>query len=481
MLTVIVTLAVPALLIPLLPTLKVGRRRFPEVVTVAALFAAMLQLPYILVAASYSAQPAGFWYYPANLIRFDGISFIFSLTVMLVSMMVAISSSTMLEGDGNKPVYYSLLLFSTVGMVLVSSTADLLFLLISWELMTVPGFLMVALKKKDPKANEAAVKFFLAAALSSALMLYGISLAYGVTGSTNLYALRDRLASLSGEGSSIVLLSTALLLSGFAVKMAIAPFHFWLPDTLTGALPPVSALLAAGSKKAGFAAALRVTVLVVLVGRFASISPTWQLSLGLMAALTMTWGNLAALTQKSLSRLLAYSSIAQAGYMMMGLAVQGTAGAFFGLMGLLLHVLFHAVMKGSAFISLRNVGGTLDEAAGLFKKSPIMALSFVIALFSLAGLPPLNGFWSKLFLFMGAVQGGMAWLAAVGLANSALALGYYGYVAKRMFFDEPLGEGKLLQPDVLAVAMFASAFILATGLYPEPLVRLISLLTPPVP
>jgi NADH-quinone oxidoreductase subunit N len=258
--------------------------------------------------------------------------------------------------------------------------------------------------------------------------------------------------------------------------MAIAPFHFWLPDTLSGAYPPVSALLAAGSKKAGFAAALRVTVLLVLAGKFVAVAPTWQLALGIVAAITMTWGNLAALTQKSLPRLLAYSSIAQAGYIMIGLAVQGTAGFFFGLLGLLLHVLFHAVMKGAAFISLRNIGSNVDDAIGLYKKAPLTALGFALALFSLAGLPPLNGFWSKLFLFMGAVQGDMAWLAAVGLINSAISLGYYSYIAKKMFFDDPVTEGPGVQhPDVLAVLVFASLFIIVTGLYPEPLIRLISL------
>jgi proton-translocating NADH-quinone oxidoreductase chain N len=476
LLITIATLAIPALLIPVLSALGFKQKRFPEIVTVVALFLAMLQLPFVLLSTSFPNGQSWIWSYPHNLLSFDGISFIFSVTVILVSMMVAIGSSTMLDDDENKPVYYSLLLFATIGMVLVSSTADLIFLLISWELMTVPSFLLVALKKRDPKANEAAIKFFLAAALSSALILYGISLFYGVTGSTSLYALQSSLSQLPASGSSIILLSTAFLLGGFAVKMALAPFHFWLPDTLEGAYPPISALLAAGSKKAGFAAALRVVVLLVLVSRFASVSPSWQLALGVMAAITMTWGNVAALTQKSLPRLLAYSSIAQAGYIMIGLAVQGTTGAVFGLLGLLLHVLFHAVMKGGAFISLRNIGSSMDDVVGLYKKAPMMALGFAVSLFALAGLPPLNGFWSKLFLFMGAVQGGMAWLAAIALINSAIALGYYSYIAKRMFFDDPLTPGPASQhPDVLAVTLFALVFIIVTGLYPEPLIRLITL------
>ncbi|HVP23503.1 MAG TPA: NADH-quinone oxidoreductase subunit N [Conexivisphaerales archaeon] len=478
MLITIATLAIPALLIPMLSALGLKWKRFPEVATVAALFVAMMELPFVLLYSASASPQSSIWSYPSNLLSFDGISFIFCVTVILVSMMVAISSSTMLDDDSNKPVYYSLLLFATLGMVLVSSTADLIFLLVSWELMTVPSFLLVALKKRDPKANEAAVKFFLAAALSSALILYGISLFYGVSGSTSLYVLQSSLASLPASSSPVILLATSFLLGGFAVKMALAPFHFWLPDTLEGAHPPVAALLAAGSKKAGFAAALRVVVFLVLASRFVSVGPSWQIALAIMAAVTMTWGNLAALTQKSLPRLLAYSSIAQAGYIMIGLAVQGTAGAVFGLLGLLLHVLFHAVMKGSAFISLRNIGSSMDDLAGLYKKAPLMALSFVVSLFALAGLPPLNGFWSKLFLFMGAVQGGMSWLAAVALINSAVALGYYSYLAKRMFFDDPVTPGvKVQQPDVLAVALFALIFIVVTGLYPEPLIRLISLLT----
>jgi proton-translocating NADH-quinone oxidoreductase chain N len=478
MFILIATLAIPALLIPMLSALGLRQKRLPEIASVVALFLAMVELPFVLLSSYFPGTQSWIWGSPSGLISFDGLSFMFSLTVILVSMMVAISSSTMLDEDQNKPVYYSLLLFTTIGMVLVSSTADLLFLLISWELMTVPSFLLVALKKRDIRANEAAIKFFLAAALSSALILYGISLFYGATGSTSLFTLRSELPLLSAGASSIVLLAVAFLLGGFAVKMAIAPFHFWLPDTLEGAYPPVAALLAAGSKKAGFAAALRVAVILVLAGRFVSVTPSWQLALGIMAAITMTWGNVAALTQKSLPRLLAYSSVAQAGYMMIGLAVQGTAGAMLGLLGLLLHVLFHAVMKGSAFISLRNIGNSMDDAVGLYKKAPLTALGFAVALFALAGLPPLNGFWSKLFLFMGAVQGGMAWLAAVALINSAVALGYYSYIAKKMFFDDPVTPGPGREhPDVLAVTIFALVFIVVTGLYPQPLIRLITLVT----
>jgi proton-translocating NADH-quinone oxidoreductase chain N len=461
MLILLATLSVPATILPLAGAVWARVRNISGTVTLLALAASLFELPFILLNG-----PHGIWYYPSGLISVDAISFFFSVTVVIVSTMTVLGSDGLMKRDENSPIYYSLILFTTIGMVLVSSTSDLLFLLISWELMTVPTFALVAFKRRDRKSSEAAMKYFLAAALSASLILFGLSLAYGLTGSTSLATIIHAFSSSAAGDPAIYLLTASLLASGFAVKMALVPFHFWLPDALQGAYPQVSALLAAGSKKAGFAAALRVFVALLVVSRFVPFPISWQTSLGIVAALTITWGNVAALTQKSLSRMLAYSSIAQAGYIMVGLAVQGTAGAQFGLIGILMHVLFHGVMKGSAFVSLYSTGDSMDGISGLYKKSPGTAIGLTISLLSLAGLPPLNGFWSKLFLFMGAVQGSMPWLAAVALANSAVALGYYSYLAKRIYFEEPVpSEGKEKR-EVLLVLTFSSVFIIVTGLYP---------------
>ncbi|MDG6939056.1 MAG: NADH-quinone oxidoreductase subunit N [Nitrososphaerota archaeon] len=468
MLILIATLAVPAVLVPMLMVLG---KRHPSIAagaTVASLVVALYELPFLFWNA-----PTGLWYYPQGLLSFDGVSFIFSATILIVSLMVTVSSYGMMKENANSPIYYSLILFTTLGMVLVSSSSDLLMLLVSWELMTVPSFVLVAFRRKDTKSSEAAMKYFLAAALSAALILFGISIAYGLAGSTSFQAVAHAFAVAGPAEFPVVLLASALLASGFAVKMAIAPFHFWLPDALEGSYPQIAALLGAGSKKAGFAAALRIFVVLLLIAKFSTAALNWQIALAVVSAVTITWGNVAALTQKSMSRMLAYSSIAQAGYMMIGLAVQGTAGAAFGLIGLLLHVLFHGVMKGSAFISTANTGDSVEGLAGLYRRAPATALGLTISLFALAGLPPLNGFWSKLYLFIAAVQASMPWLAAVALANSALALGYYSYLVKKMYFDEPTQERRPERPEVLAVLLFSSVFIVATGLYPTPIINTI--------
>lgn len=466
MLILLATLALPAILLPIYGVFKSGRDRLSAYVASAALMIGIAETPFILFYG-----PSGVWYYPYSLLSFNMVSFFFTLTILIVSLMTAVGSISTIENDRNSTIYYSLILFTTIGMILVSSTVDLLFLLVSWELMTVPTFVLVALKKRDRLSSEAAMKYFLAAALSAALILFGLSFSYGLTGSTSYVALINAFIKSTPSQLPILMLTGALLASGFAVKMAIVPFHFWLPDALQGTFPQVAALLAAGSKKAGFAAALRIFI-AFLASVQVSNFLTWQVALGVIAAITITWGNLAALTQKSVSRMLAYSSIAQAGYMTIGLAVQGTAGAQLGLIGLLLHVLFHGVMKGSAFISIANMGDDVQKIAGLFKKAPGTALGLTISLFSLAGLPPLNGFWSKLFLFMGAVQSGMVWLAAIALINSAIALGYYSYLAKKMYFDSSEGEETGVEKEeVLLVLAFSTIFIIATGIFPASVIN----------
>jgi proton-translocating NADH-quinone oxidoreductase chain N len=470
MLLIILTLALPAILLPLYGAVKKenGKERLSAYVAIASLLIALLEAPFELFLG-----PKGIWYYPTSLVSFDLISFFFSVTIIIVSLMAAVGSITTMQSDRNASVYYSLILFTVIGMILVSSTTDLLFLLVSWELMTVPTFVLVALKKRDRLSSEAAMKYFLAAALSAALILFGLSLAYGLTDSTSFYSLIYAFEHSSQSQLPAFLLTASLLASGFAVKMAIAPFHFWLPDALQGTFPQIGALLAAGSKKAGFAAALRIFVALLTTQQFIAFGLSWQLALGIVAAITITWGNLAALTQKKVSRMLAYSSIAQAGYITIGLAVQGTAGAALGIVGLLLHVLFHGVMKGSAFISIANMDDDVGLLNGLYKRSPGTALGFTISLFALAGMPPLNGFWSKLFLFVAAVQANMTWLAAIALVNSAIALAYYSYLAKRVYFEQPEQQSvqKEEKLDVLLVLAFAAIFIIITGLFPAPVLN----------
>lgn len=458
MLVVLATLSIPAVL---LPGLVLARRQYlvPELVSLASLLVSGVAL-YLTPTGEYGG------------IVVDDMTKFFGYTFIIVSLITVVGTWG-LDFHGEKPVYYSLILASTMGMILVGSAYDVLILIAAWELMTIPTYLLAGFIKNDLRSKEAGVKYFLAGAISSSVTIYGFSIAYGLTGATRLDGVLKGLSELISGADALAVISGVLILSGFAVKMAMAPFHLWLPDTLTGAPPTASALIAAGTKKAGFAAAIRVLVLAYLLARTGALASAWTLLLSIMAVLTMTWGNLAALTQRNLARMLALSSVGQSGYMIIGLAVQGTQGALLGSIGLLLHVLFHGVMKSAAFVSVRVFGSSYEELAGVGRRAPIPALLLSIIMFSLAGMPPFAGFWSKLYLFLGAVEAGLAWLALAGFINSALSLGYYGYLVKVMFMDEAGGgRGVSLNPGPLASLLAAGAFVVVVGLYPAPLVDL---------
>ncbi len=256
--------------------------------------------------------------------------------------------------------------------------------------------------------------------------------------------------------------------------MGLVPFHMWLPDTYEGAPPTITTLLAAGTKKAGFAAAIRVIVLGTV-----ALNLDWTFALGVIAIMTMTVGNIAAVMQKNLSRMLAYSSIGHAGYILIGLSIAPFSQI--GLQGSLFHILNHAVMKGAAFIAVAGIVATLatthlDKLKGLGRKMPITSLGLMISLFALAGVPPLNGFWSKLMLFGASLDAGATvswgpWLAIAGVLNSALSLAYYGWVMRKMYFEGET-EKRISEPkSVIAVMIFSIIFMVGLGVYPEPIIQ----------
>jgi NADH-quinone oxidoreductase subunit N len=256
--------------------------------------------------------------------------------------------------------------------------------------------------------------------------------------------------------------------------MGLVPFHMWLPDTYEGAPPTISALLAAGTKKAGFAAALRI----IVMGSIA-LSLDWTFALGVIAVMTMTVGNIAAIMQKNLARVLAYSSIGHAGYILIGLAI--APYTTIGIQGSLFHILNHAVMKGAAFIAVAGIITTLasshlDKIKGLGRSMPITSLGLVISLLALAGVPPLNGFWSKLILFgaaldAGAVASWAPWLAIAGVLNSALSLAYYGWIIRKMYFEGET-EKRVREPvSIVAVMIFSIIFMVGIGVYPDPIIQ----------
>ena len=319
-----------------------------------------------------------------------------------------------------------------------------------------------------------AIKYFLFGALASAIIVYAISLAYGITGSTNIAEVIQGFSNLDSAMLPLGLLSIALFIAGFGFKMGLVPFHMWLPDTYEGAPAPVTALLAAGTKKAGFAAALRV----VIMGAVA-LSIDWTLALGIVAIMTMTVGNIAAIMQKNLSRMLAYSSIGHAGYILIGLAVAPFSPT--GLSGSMLHIMNHAVMKGAAFIAVAGIAVALatthlDKIKGLGRRMPITSIGLLVSMLALAGVPPLNGFWSKLMIFGGAIEAGSVapwapWLAIAGVLNSALSLAYYGWIIRKMYFEGE-SEKRISEPkSIIAVMIFSVIFMVGFGVYPDPLIQ----------
>src|SRR5690606_26976517 len=377
------------------------------------------------------------------------------------------------NGRSNPAAYYSLILLSSIGMIMIAYSTDLVMLFVAWELMSIPTYALAGFAKRDPISNEAAIKYFMFGALSSALIVLAIGIVYGITGTTNI---GDSIRAMTNLDASLVpvgLFAVALFIAGFGFKMGLVPFHMWLPDAYEGSPTTIGALLAAGTKKAGFAAALRVIVL----GMFA-LNMDWTLTLAVVAVFTMTLGNLGALTQRSVPRILAYSSVAQAGYILIGIALAPYSDQ--ALSGSLFHIINHAVMKSAGFIAVAAVGIALSSYAlekyrGLGKRMPITAIALTISLLALAGVPPLNGFWSKLVLFGAAINSGPfvewgPWLAIAGVLNSALSLGYYAWIISKMYMEGAPDMTPVKEPRaIVAVLVFAMVFMVGFGIWHAPL------------
>ena len=417
--------------------------------------------------------------------QIDLFTYFFTGILLMVSLFVAISSIDFMKGDANSAPYFGLLLLSTLGMITLAASMDLILLYVGWELMSVPTYALTAIRKKDPNSNEAAMKFFVLSALSSALIVYSISLIFGVTGSTNLVAIAGSLSTITPDTRPFALLAIVLFVAGFGVKMAVVPFHMWIPDAFEGAPTTVSALLASGAKMAAFAAAFRVFIVGIsgINGGILGVNVDWYSTFAIVAIATMTLGNVAALMQKSFTRLLAYSSIAQAGYVLIALATPATsAGSPLGLAGGLFHVLNYSIVKTGAFIAAAAVAtqlpvNTMDSFNGLGRRMPQTAFNIAIFFLALAGVPPLNGFFSKVMLFTGAVYSPFSWggyLAVAALLNSGFSMSYYGWVIKRMYFDDPADSSRLHEPKAYTSVMWiATILVFAIGIYPDPWIRLV--------
>jgi NADH-quinone oxidoreductase subunit N len=467
----IALLAGSSLLLPLLQLTKGRNLRLS-----GHLLAAVLTAVLALVGLSTIYPASVTWF--GNLLSEDRLGGIFALVTVGVTLAVTVASFESQKG-ASSPVYYSLLSFTALGMLLLSYSQNLLMLFVAWELMSLPTYVLAGFDK-NLRSNEAAVKYAIIGAMSSAIILYAISLAYGLTGSTQIPAVVQGFYQLLTAGHSSALASVAILLfvAGFGFKMSIVPFHMWIPDAYEGAPTTISTLLAAGTKKAGFVAAIRV-LLAVTTLYVVTQNPIFTMAnvFAVLALLTMTVGNISALTQKSMTRLLAYSSIAQAGYILVGFvaysADPGSTAASIGMTGAILHVINHATMTGAAFLVAALVIMQLKRTDlgaydGLAKRMPISAFTMAVALLALAGIPPLSGFWSKLLLILSVANGSFGWLAVAVILNSALSLGYYAWIVKRMYIDEGESSGRVAEPSwfILVFAVLVG-LILGIGLFPQ--------------
>ncbi|GCE25647.1 NADH-quinone oxidoreductase subunit N [Dictyobacter alpinus] len=419
----------------------------------------------IVQAVTFSGTKTAF----SGMLVLDQYALFFQVIFLIIAAVIVLVSydyiGKYVKADGE---FYALLLFSVVGMMLMASTGELITIYIALELTSFPLYVMAGLIRSDTKSSEAAVKYVLLGAMSSAILLYGFALLYGLTGTTDLQGLAQTFKSFS-NGNLMVIVADVLVIAGFGFKISAVPFHMWAPDIYEGAPTPATAFFSVGSKAAGFAALIRILIYGGL----------WQVDLvplvivvSIVAALTMTLGNFVAAVQTNIKRMMAYSSIAQAGYILVGvvgtlsMAPTNRAAAATGTAAVLFFILVYVVTNLGAFsgiIALANMTGgeKIDDFRGLWRRAPLLSVGTALCLLSLAGIPPVAGFFSKVFIFSAAWQLGQQWLVIVALLNSIVSVVYYGRIIKVMFFDEPQREGRLVTSMGLATSItLASAALL---------------------
>jgi len=410
----------------------------------------------------------------------DSFAFFFKVMAIVSTGLVILSAiEFMRERTPYRGEFYSLLLFATLGIGLIASATDLIMIYVAIELLSITSYILTGYLREDPKSNEAAIKYFLYGAVASAVMLYGMSLLYGATGSTNLSEIATALGDATASLQGIIFPAVIFLLAGFGFKIGAVPFHQWAPDAYEGAPTPVTAFLSVGPKAAGFAVLARVFLTAL-----PSFQPDQVALLAAISAVTMTLGNLVAIWQKNIKRMLAYSSIAQAGYILLGVVAalylpSRTSASALGMTSLVFYLIIYIFGNLGAFIviiTFSNGGGgdSIEDYAGLSQRSPGLALAMLLFLLSLAGIPPLAGFIGKFYLFAALMKEGFLWLVLVAVLNSIVSLYYYLQVVRQMYIIPPRTEEPVPTSRALSGALLiALAGVLLLGIYPAPLIELI--------
>lgn len=466
------------------------------------------------IALAFASLAVQWWYLGSSLpfdgfygmIRVDGFALLFK-AIFLIAAALAIGISTRfldIEGEQHGE-YYSLILFATLGMMFIACSYDLISLYISLELMALTFYVLVAFTKREKKSNEAAMKYFLLGAFSSGVLLYGMSLIYGIAGSTNIGDIANSINELVpriqgalqasdttsaldsqiGNLRPLLLLGMIALAAGLFFKVAAVPFHMWAPDVYEGAPTSVTAFLSTGSKAASFALYLRI-----FNDALAGMHNDWAPLLGLVAAITIMVGNWAAVTQENSKRLLAYSSISNAGYLLLGLI----AANLYGYMGLIVYLFVYTLMNMGAFgvvISLRRrgiIGDNVDDLTGLGQKAPLMAAMMTIFMLSLGGLPMTGGFIGKWFLFGGLIQRGGSdgktwyyWLAGWAILNTVVSFYIYFRIIRAMYLGDRIADNKplALSPALQTALVVSVIGVIVSGIFPQPFIAIARVLIGP--
>ena len=406
-----------------------------------------------------------------DLIVVDAFGVFFRILVLVITALTLLASFGYVSREKLPPgEYYALLLFAAVGMGLMAAANELMLLFVALETSSIATYVLVGYRRNDTRSNEASLKYFLLGSFATAILLYGIALLFGATGTTMIPRVAEKIAQ--GQGT-LVFMGAGLLFTGLAFKVAIAPFQIWTPDVYEGAPTPITAFLSTGPKAAAFAAFLRIFMTAL-----GPISEVWFWVIWGSAVLTMLAGNLGALAQDNIKRMLAYSSIAHAGYILIAFAASNKLG----LAAVLFYLVAYAFMKLGAFAVVSHVSAgeknqSIEDYAGLHARNPMLAACLTIFLLSLIGIPLTGGFLGKLYIFHAGLDADLLGLVILGALNSVLSAGYYLRVVKVMYMDEPNGDQKL-EPMPASLSFVLTLTALATillGVVPTPVLKLAQL------
>ena len=414
-----------------------------------------------------------FTLYGKNATMFNGVYIVddfgvfFKQVFLLAGALITFTAIDYVERLEYRMEFFALVLFTTLGAMVMVSAGDLITFYVGLETMTICFFVLTAFRKDDAKSSEAGIKYLLLGAISSAVLLYGLTLVYGVSGTTVIAEIANVVST--GSIEPALLLGIVFLIAGFGFKISTVPFHMWSPDIYQGAPSPVTALLASGSKAAAFGAFVRI-----FLGALPGTQDSWVMLLAVLAAITMIFGNIVAMPQTNIKRMLAYSSVAQGGYILTGLVAASTLG----IKGIGFYTMAYTFATIAAFavvIAISNSLGSneIKDYAGLSQRSPMAAAALTVAMLSMAGIPPLAGFVGKFYLFSAIVDQGFYWLALIGLIMSMISVYYYLSVTKVMYLGEATDNTPIKISSAMQITLIVTMLLsLAFGVYPEPLAQL---------